>query len=65
LQNISSLTNWKKKFHLDCTLQIKELVGFRATTSDLADDVSYVQVYCTEKNISLTSSIPGYSGDED
>jgi hypothetical protein len=52
LQNISSLTNRKKKFHLDRTLQIKELAGFRATTSDLADDISYVQAYCTEKNVS-------------
>ncbi|KAG1765275.1 hypothetical protein EV702DRAFT_1182517 [Suillus placidus] len=52
-QKISSLTTRKNnKFHLDRTLQIKELAGFRATTTDLADDVSYVQAYCTEKNVS-------------
>jgi hypothetical protein len=52
LQKISSLTKRKNKFHLDRTLQIKELAGFRATTTDLADDVFYAQAYCTEKNVS-------------
>ncbi|KAG2064238.1 hypothetical protein BDR04DRAFT_1035854, partial [Suillus decipiens] len=51
-QKVSNLTKRKVKFHLDRTLQIKELSGFRATTTDLADDISYVQAYCTEKNVS-------------
>lgn len=58
LEKISSLTTRKDKFHLDRTLQMKELAGFRATTTDLADDVSYVQAYCTEKNASY-QLIPG------
>ncbi|KAG1798803.1 hypothetical protein EV424DRAFT_1474979 [Suillus variegatus] len=59
LQKIARFTKGKNKFHLDRTLQLKELAGFRATTTDLADDVSYVQAYCTEKNVSyqLTAGI--------
>jgi hypothetical protein len=60
-RNISSLTTRKNRFHLDRTLQIKELAGFRATTTDLADNdgVSYIQAYSTAKNVSyqLTSGV--------
>jgi hypothetical protein len=38
--------------NLDHTLQIKELAGFHATMTDLADNFFYAQAYCTEKNVS-------------
>jgi hypothetical protein len=38
---------------LDSTLQIKELAGFSVTTANFTDNdgVTYVQGYCTEKNV--------------
>ncbi|KAG1884853.1 uncharacterized protein F5891DRAFT_970369, partial [Suillus fuscotomentosus] len=58
LEKISSLTTRKDKFHLDHTLQMKELASFCATMTDLADNVSYIQAYCTKKNTSY-QLIPG------
>ncbi|KAG1765187.1 hypothetical protein EV702DRAFT_981668 [Suillus placidus] len=52
-RKVAALTRNKNKFHFDRTLQIKELAGFRATTSNFAggDGIAYVQAYCTEKNV--------------
>ncbi|KAG2129248.1 uncharacterized protein EDB93DRAFT_1095501, partial [Suillus bovinus] len=55
-QQISRLINNKARFHLDRTLQIKEFAGFRATTARCAgaSGLSYVQAYCTEKNVTYS-----------
>ncbi|KAG2063154.1 hypothetical protein BDR04DRAFT_1039012 [Suillus decipiens] len=53
---ISRLINNKTRFHLDRALQIKEFAGFRATTTKCAgaQSLSYVQAYCTEKNVTYS-----------
>jgi len=53
---ISRLLNNKARFHLDRTLQIKEFAGFRATTTHCAgaEGPSYVQAYCTGKNVTYS-----------
>ncbi|KAG1853675.1 hypothetical protein F4604DRAFT_1591418, partial [Suillus subluteus] len=55
-QQISRLINSKTRFHLDRALQVKEFAGFRATTTHLRDidGLSYVQAYCTEKNVTYS-----------
>ncbi|KAG2064536.1 hypothetical protein BDR04DRAFT_1035008, partial [Suillus decipiens] len=55
-QRISRLINNKTRFHLDRALQIKEFAGFRATTTHCpgASGLSYVQAYCTEKNVTYS-----------
>ncbi|KAG1722084.1 hypothetical protein EDD22DRAFT_790496, partial [Suillus occidentalis] len=55
-QRIDRLTNNKTAFHFDRHLQIKEFAGFRASTANVAgaDGISYVQAYCTEKNVTYS-----------
>ncbi|KAG2359805.1 hypothetical protein BDR07DRAFT_1487799 [Suillus spraguei] len=52
-RKVAALTRNKKKFHLDCTLQIQELAGFRATTTNFTngDGITYMQAYCAERNV--------------
>ncbi|KAG1845759.1 hypothetical protein C8R48DRAFT_617015 [Suillus tomentosus] len=59
-QQISHLIKNKAWFHLDCTLQIKEFAGFCVTTTHCVgtSSLSYVQAYCTEKNVSYSMN-PG------
>lgn len=59
-QKISRLIKNKDRFHLDRALQIKEFAGFRATTTHCAgaSGPSYVQAYCTEKNVTYSMN-PG------
>ncbi|KAG0693109.1 hypothetical protein DFH29DRAFT_1007643 [Suillus ampliporus] len=47
---VTRLMNNKQMFHLDRTLQIKELAGFRVTMTNVrgADGTSYVQAYSNE-----------------
>lgn len=53
---IDRLMKSKSAFHVDRHLQIKEFAGFRATTTAVtrADGISYVQAYCTEKNLTYS-----------
>jgi hypothetical protein len=52
-QHIDCLTNNKIVFHFDRHLQIKEFAGFQASMANVggADDILYMQAYCTEQNI--------------
>ncbi|KAG2367063.1 hypothetical protein BDR07DRAFT_1479626 [Suillus spraguei] len=52
-RKVAALTRNRKKFHLDRTLQIQELAGFRATTTNFTngDGITYVQAYCAERNV--------------
>ncbi|KAG1893108.1 uncharacterized protein F5891DRAFT_963475, partial [Suillus fuscotomentosus] len=57
---IDRLMKKKSAFHVDRHLQIKEFAGFRANTTTVAraDGISYIQAYCTEKNVTYSLS-PG------
>ncbi|KAG1770786.1 hypothetical protein EV702DRAFT_1202257 [Suillus placidus] len=65
-RKVAVLTRNKKKFHFDRTLQIKELAGLRVTTANFteSDGVTYVQAYCTEKNVTyqLNPEVPENQG---